>query len=69
MVMAHATKHAMRKLWSIVSKLVDESWHAFVHGSFEFGIVVWVRFVAKSIDAALVRLTTTAVAKWLALST
>ena len=59
MIMAHVTKHTMTKLRSIVSELLNVSWHAFIHGSFEFGIVEWNRFIAESIDATLVRATTT----------
>ena len=59
MIMAHATKHTMAQLRSIVGELMNEGWHAFVHSSFEFSIVVWIRFIAKGIDTTLVRATTT----------
>lgn len=60
MRVSDATKHAVTKCGTIVSKLVDNSWHLFVHGSFKSGIVVGIIFFAKSIDATLKWATTTA---------
>ena len=63
MRMSHATKHAMSELRAFTSELVNEGWHAVVHGCFEFGVVVMVRFFAKRIDSALKGSTTAAVAR------
>jgi hypothetical protein len=45
-----------------MSKLVNERGHALIEGAFEFGLIVLVRFFAKSIDAALKRSTTSPIA-------
>jgi hypothetical protein len=67
MDMTNSTKHAMTKLRAITGKLMNKSWHAFIHGGFDFGVIVWVSFFTKSIDVALERSTTTTIARGRAL--
>ena len=54
---ADSIEHIRTKLPTITGKLMNERWHVFINGSFEFGVlVVFVHFFAKSTDATLKRL-------------